>query len=41
MIPPFYDAKLDLLSAPDEATTSISMSKGNSMVFLDANGKKK
>ncbi|KAL4510154.1 hypothetical protein ABPG72_010347 [Tetrahymena utriculariae] len=39
MIQPFYDAKIDYNAAPEEATSSISMSK-NTFLFSDRNGKK-
>ncbi|EAR96986.2 tetratricopeptide repeat protein (macronuclear) [Tetrahymena thermophila SB210] len=39
MIQPFYDAKIDYNAAPEEATSSISMSK-NTFMFSDRNGKK-
>lgn len=35
MIAPFYEAKIDYSAAPDEATTSISMSKNNTFMFQD------
>jgi len=33
MISPFYDAKIDFSTAPEEATTSISTSKNKSLQF--------
>lgn len=33
MILPFYDTEIDFSSSPEEATTSISMSKGNTLTF--------
>lgn len=40
MIQPFYDAKIDYNAAPEEATTSISMSK-NTFMFSERNGNKR
>jgi len=33
MIPPFYEAKIDFSTAPEEATTSISTSKNKTLQF--------